>query len=99
MVVDVFSGSAKIILNIPDGCKKLKVYNDLDRDLYATFKVLQDKRKSLELSKRLRVAFQHHGAFFLMRGHNFRPDVDTALKVFYLQTYSFMGDGTTIRIR
>jgi len=41
------------------------------------------------------VAFQHHEAFFLRRNRNFRSDVDTAFKVFYLQTYSFMGDGTT----
>ena len=95
VVVDVFGGSAKVLLNIPDEWKKLKVYNDLDRDLYVTFKVLQNRRKSLELSRRLRVAFQHHDAFFLMRHHNFRSDVDTAFKVFYLQTYSFMGDGTT----
>ena len=95
VVVDVFGGSAKVLLNIPDGWKKLKVYNDLDRDLHVTFKVLQSKSKSLELSRRLRVAFQDHDAFFLMRNRNFRSDVDTAFKVFYLQTYSFMGDGTT----
>ena len=93
VVVDVFGGSAKVLLNIPDEWKKLKVYNDLDRDLYVTFKVLQSK--SLELSRWLRVAFQDHDAFFLMRNHNFRSDVDTAFKVFYLQTYSFMGDGTS----
>ena len=95
VVVDVFGGSAKVLLNIPDEWKKLKVYNDLDRDLYVTFKVLQNRRKSLELSRRLRVAFQDHDAFFLMRNRNFRSDVDTAFKVFYLQTYSFMGDGST----
>ena len=95
VVVDVFGGSAKVLLNIPNEWKKLKVYNDLDRDLYVTFKVLQDKRKSLELSRRLRVAFEHYDAFTLMRHRNFRSDVETAFKVFYLQTYSFMGDGTT----
>ena len=67
IVVDVFGGSAKVLLNIPDEWKKLKVYNDLDRYLYVTFKVLQSKRKNLGLSRRLRVAFQGHDAFFLMR--------------------------------
>ena len=95
IAVDVFGGSAKVLLNIPDEWRKLKVYNDLDRDLYVTFRVLQDPRKSLELSRRLWVAFQHHDAFMMMRHHDFRPDIDTAFKVFYLQTYSFMGDGTT----
>ena len=42
VVVDVSGGSAKVILNIPDEWKKLKVYNDLDRDLYVTFRELQD---------------------------------------------------------
>jgi DNA adenine methylase len=94
-VVDVFGGSAKVLLNIPEEWKKLKVYNDLDRDLYVTFKVLQDRKKSLELSRKLRRAFQHWDIFMEMRHHNFRSDVDTAFKVMYLQTYSFMGDGTT----
>ena len=67
LVVDVFGGSAKVILNIPDEWKKLKVYNNLDMELYVTFKVLQSKRKNLGLSRRLRVAFQGHDAFFLMR--------------------------------
>jgi DNA adenine methylase len=95
VVVDVFGGSAKVLLNIPDEWRTLKVYNDLDRDPYVTFKVLQNRRKSLELSRRLRAAFKHYDAFMLMRHHNFRSDVDTAFKVFYLQTYSFTGDDTT----
>ncbi|MCL4447872.1 MAG: DNA adenine methylase [Thermoplasmatales archaeon] len=95
VVVDVFGGSGKVLLNIPDEWRKLKVYNDLDRDLYVTFKVLQNRRKSLELSRRLRATFEHYDAFMLMRHRYFRSDVDTAFKVFYLQTYSFMGDGTT----
>lgn len=32
--MDVFGGSVKVLLNIPDEWKKLKVYNDLNRDLY-----------------------------------------------------------------
>lgn len=45
VVVDVFCGSAKILLNIPEEWKKLKVYNDLDRDLYVTFKALRNRWK------------------------------------------------------
>ena len=51
--------------------------------------------EGLELSRRLRVAFQDPDAFCLMRHHNFKSDMDTAFKVFYLQKYSFMGDGST----
>ncbi|MEM4067854.1 MAG: DNA adenine methylase [Candidatus Micrarchaeaceae archaeon] len=45
------------------------------------------------------MAFQHRDAFIVMREHNFRSDVDTAFKVLYLQTYSFMGNGTTFAMR
>jgi site-specific DNA-adenine methylase len=45
VIVDVFGGSGKVLLNIPEEWKKIKVYNDIDNDLYVTFKVLQDPRK------------------------------------------------------
>ncbi len=95
VVVDVFGGSGKVLLNIPDEWKKLKVYNDLDRDLYITFRVLQDKRKSLELSRRLRLAFEHYDVFMQMRDSHPRSDVETAFRVFYLQKYSYNGNGKT----
>jgi site-specific DNA-adenine methylase len=40
VVVDVFGGSGKVPLNIPDEWKKIKVYNDINLDLYTPFKVL-----------------------------------------------------------
>jgi hypothetical protein len=35
------------------------------------------------------------GVFSKMRSRHFRSDVDTAFKVLYLQTYPYIGDGTT----
>ena len=93
VVVDVFGGSGKVLLNIPDGWGKGKVYNDLDDDLYVTFRVLQDPGKRLELTRKLRLAFAHQKAFMEMRETRYRNEVDTAFRVLYLQTFSFMGDG------
>ena len=95
VVVDVFGGSGKVLLNIPDEWKKMKVYNDIDHDLYTTFRVLQDNRKRLELSRKLRYAFRHYDIFKEMKHTSHKSDVDTAFRVIYLQTYSYMGDGST----
>ncbi|MCL5888641.1 MAG: DNA adenine methylase [Candidatus Thermoplasmatota archaeon] len=94
-VVDVFGGSGKVLLNVPDEWKKIKVYNDLDEELYKTFKVLQDSRKRNLLVKKLRVAFLHDLAFRELRDMKFGDDVETAFKVIYTHTFSFMGDGKT----
>ncbi len=40
VVVNVLGWSGKVLLNIPDEWKKVKVYNDLNKDLYVTFTVL-----------------------------------------------------------
>ena len=92
-VVDVFGGSGKVLLNIPDEWKKMKIYNDIDSDLYVTFKVLQDPLKRNMLIKKLRVAFAHGKIFMEMRDKRYPGDVETAFRLIYLQTYSFMGDG------
>ncbi|MHB8360193.1 MAG: DNA adenine methylase [Thermoplasmataceae archaeon] len=93
IVVDVFGGSGKVLLNIPNEWRKSKVYNDLDDDLYVTFKVLQDPVKRNALMKKLRLAFSHEKIFMEMRDSRYQRDVETAFRLIYLQTYSFMGDG------
>ena len=93
IVVDVFGGSGKVLLNVPDEWKKSKVYNDLDENLYVTFKVLQNPAKRRALTRKLRLAFAHEKAFMEIRNSRYPRDVDTAFKLVYLQTYSFMGDG------
>jgi DNA adenine methylase len=95
LIVDVFGGSGKVLLNIPDEWKKTKIYNDLDDDLYITFKVLQDSRRRGELIKRLNLAFIHEGVFTELKRKPGNRDIDIAFRLIYLQTHSFMGDGTT----
>ena len=92
-IVDVFGGSGKVLLNIPDEWKKKKVYNDLNDDLYATFKVLQDVDKCKILEEKLKRAFLHEKIFTEMKNTMYDNDIDTAFKVFYLHNNSFMGTG------
>ncbi|MEM3260039.1 MAG: DNA adenine methylase [Thermoplasmata archaeon] len=95
IVADVFSGSGKVLINIPNEWKKIKVYNDIDKELYITFKVLQDKEKKELLKEKLALAFPHAGIFEELRDGIIKPknDIDIAFKVIYLHTYSFSGDG------
>ena len=92
-VVDVFGGSGKVLLNIPDKWRKKKVYNDINEELYITFKVLQNAEKRALLIEKLSVAFAHERIFKEMKTTHIDDDVETAFKVLYMHTYSYMGDG------
>ena len=95
VVVDVFGGSGKVLLNVPDEWRKIKVYNDINEDLYRTFMVLQDPKKRSLLVKKLRVAFAHEKVFRELKEMKYGDDVETAFRVIYTQTFSFMGDGSS----
>ena len=97
VVVDVFGGSGKVLLNIPDEWKKVKVYNDINKDLYVTFKVLQDNWKRMQLERKLRNAFLHETIFQEMKRSDPRNDVDIAFKTIYLHTFSFSGAGKAFK--
>ncbi len=97
VVVDVFGGSGKVLLNIPEEWKKIKIYNDINKDLYFTFKVLQDDKKRLHLEKKLRNCFPHETIFRELRFSSPRSDVDIAFKTIYLHTFSFAGDGKAFK--
>ena len=97
VVVDVFGGSGKVLLNIPDEWMKVKVYNDLNKDLYTTFKVLQDNAKRKQLEKKLRNCFPHETIFQELKLSNPRSDVDVAFKTIYLHTFSFSGAGKAFK--
>ena len=81
-VVDAFGGSGKVLLNVPDEWKKIKVYNGLNEELYTTFRVFQNARKRTLLTKKLRVAFLHERAFREIRDMKFGNDVEAAFKVY-----------------
>ncbi|MEM3192979.1 MAG: DNA adenine methylase [Candidatus Parvarchaeota archaeon] len=95
VVVDVFGGSGKVLLNLPDDWRKVKVYNDINKELYVTFRVLQDPNKNALLLAKLNTAFAHADIFNELKNSTPETDIDIAFKVIYLQTYSYMGDGKT----
>jgi len=97
VVVDVFGGSGKVLINIPEEWRKVKVYNDINKDLYITFKVLQDERKYRLLSRKLRNAFPHAEIFNELRHSHPKHDVDIAFKTIYLHTFSYAGTGTSFK--
>ena len=97
VVVDVFGGSGKVLLNIPAEWKKVKVYNDINKDLYVTFKVLQDNKKRMQLERKLRFAFPHESIFQELKLSNPKNDVDIAFKTIYLHTFSFSGAGKAFK--
>ena len=97
VVVDVFGGSGKVLLNIPDEWKKVKVYNDVNKDLYVTFKVLQYNKKRLQLERKLRFAFPHESIFQELKLSSPKNDVDIAFKTIYLHTFSFSGAGKAFK--
>jgi site-specific DNA-adenine methylase len=48
-IVDVFGGAGNVIFNIPKEWKVTRVYNDLDKRLYTTIKVMTDANKRMTL--------------------------------------------------
>ncbi|MEM3260178.1 MAG: DNA adenine methylase, partial [Thermoplasmata archaeon] len=97
VVVDVFGGSGKVLLNIPQEWRKAKVYNDIDKNLYITFKVLQNKQKREELTERLDLAFAHETIFNELKESEPTDDVDIAFKTIYLFIFSFNSAGTSFK--
>ncbi len=97
VIVDVFGGSGKVLINVPDEWRKVKVYNDINEELYTTFKVLQDERKYRLLSGKLRNAFPNADIFNELRSSHPRYDVDIAFKKIYLHTFSYAGSGTSFK--
>jgi len=97
VVVDVFGGSGKVLLNIPDEWKVVKVYNDLNDSLYTTFKVLQNPSKRRLLERKLRMAFPHEKIFRELKAAHPGSDVDVAFKTIYLHTFSYASTGTAFK--
>ena len=75
----------------------MKVYDDISKDLYIKFKVLQDERKYRLLARKLRIAFPHAEIFNELRSSHPKSDVDVAFKTIYLHTISYAGTGTSFK--
>jgi len=98
-LVDVFGGSAAVLLNA--GFDK-RVYNDISGDLVCLFRCLADRSQRLELFKQLRWTPPSRQIFDELRigfrrncysfGHMLDP-VERAAATFYLYLFSFGGKG------
>ena len=97
VVVDVFGGSGKVLLNIPDEWRKVKVYNDINKDLYVTFKVLHDAGKRAKLTTMLNHAFPHEKIFQELKESEPTDEIEIAFKTIYLHTFSFAGAGMNFK--
>jgi DNA adenine methylase len=95
--VEVFGGAANVLLNKPPS--KVEVYNDLNKDLTNLFYVLSFHYD--EFYKKVKFLIYSREIFNVIKKEieNTKiqsiPDVDRAVKVFYLHNTSFSGTGTS----
>jgi len=95
-VVDVFGGAGTVLINIPENWRVNRVYNDIDKELYTLFKVLQNDEKRNILIEKLKLAFPHEQVFKDLKTEKLKVDndkeINTAFKLIYLHTYSYFGN-------
>ena len=100
-VVDVFGGSGKVLLNKPPEWKVNAVYNDIDKRLYYTFKVLQDDSKRQMLIDKWDLAFKHRlifEEFKEVEEPEETTDIEIAFNLLYLVQNSYSGNTSNYRI-
>lgn len=100
--VDVFGGSGVVALNLPFKFKVV-VYNDIDLNLYKTFKVLQNKELREKLIEKLEYSFAHRKIFeefkeSLKNENNNLDDVEIAFRFIYVANNSVNGDLVSFKI-
>jgi len=61
--VDLFGGSGKVLLNLPDDWNVLRIYNDIDERWYVFFKVLQNNEKRKKLVEMMKIVPQSRQLF------------------------------------
>lgn len=88
--VEVFSGSAKLLLNKPPS--QWELLNDANGDVINFFRVV--KHRPAELAERIEAEILHIERFKELRSLSDAPDeIDRALRFGYLAWYSFGGKG------
>ena len=99
-VVDVFGGSGTVILSLPLQYKVYRVYNDIDKRLTTTLKILMDNEKRERLINSLEFAIRSRDLFneFKNSDWNNLSDDDIAIRFLYLIVYSFNNDMNTFKI-
>ena len=96
-VVDVFGGSGKVILSLPLKYKVNRVYNDIDKRLTTTIKLLMDKEKREKIIDSLEFAIRSRDLFneYVNSDWNNLSDEEVALRFLYISSYSYSADFTT----
>lgn len=99
-VVDVFAGSAAVLLAVTDSGIKKRVYNDIDRDLVNLFRVVADREQRRALFQLLRwtpparAIFEEDHVRYVAGGFSFcaiADPVQRARATFYRHMFSFGG--------
>ena len=65
------------------------MYNDINKDLYVTFKVIQDNKKRTQLERKLKNAFPHETILQELKLSDQRSDVDIAFKTIICTPFHF----------
>jgi DNA adenine methylase len=98
--VDVFGGSGVVALNLPFKVNYI-IYNDLDKWLYTTFKVIQDDEKRKKLIEKLELAFRHREIFNEFKESYEKEenleDIEIAFRYIYLTQTSYGGSINSFR--
>lgn len=96
-VVDVFGGSGSVILSLPLEYKVNRIYNDLDKRLTTTLKILMDNEKREKLLQSLEYAVRSRDIFNEFKNSNWDDltDDEIALRFLYLNVYSYRADNVT----
>lgn|SRR4030067_3348247 len=91
--VDVFGGSARVVISLPHEWKIKKVYNDKDKNIYRIIKFLSNIKNN-DVNKFLVL----HSDYFNELKDKFLQNNDslTDFELFYLQFFSFNGKFTSI---
>jgi len=96
-VVDVFGGSGKVILSLPLKYKVNRIYNDIDRRLTTTIKLLMDKEKREKIIDSLEFAIRSRDLFneYVNSDWNNLSDEEVSLRFLYITSYSYSSNFTT----
>lgn len=96
-IIDVFGGSGKILLNVPNNWKVIRIYNDLDSSWYSFFNVVKDDKKRKRLVEMIELTPTSREIFNQIKDNINEVD-DDVLKAFYwayLLVNSYGGIGST----
>jgi DNA adenine methylase len=97
--VDVFGGSGKVLLNIPDDWKVNKIYNDIDHRIFTLLNILKNDEKRKILFERLEYTAQSRELFNQIKNENPTNDIDIAFNYLYLNFFSYNGNMNSYKIR